>query len=167
MSAVAEKAEFLPTRESLIEKLKDLENQETWREFFDLYWKLIFGVALKSGFNYTEAEEVVQETIIAVSKSIANFKRDPAAGQFKSWLLTITYRRMNDLRRRRARDQAPLQANAEIDAPSDEFEQIWDLEWKAAMKNSALENLKRQVPPKHFQAFFLHVIKEIDRKSVV
>ena len=93
MSAVAEKPDFLPTRESLIEKLKDLENQETWREFFDLYWKLIYGVAIKSGFTHSEAEEVVQETIIGVTKGIARFKRDPAIGSFKSWLPAFSRRK--------------------------------------------------------------------------
>lgn len=165
MSAVAEsaaeRAEFLPTRESLIEKLKDLENQETWREFFDLYWKLIYGVAVKSGFSHSEAEEVVQDTIIGVSRSIANFKRDPAAGKFKSWLLTITYRRMHDLRRRRVRESQPQISSAPPEEPPNEFEQLWDAEWQDAMKTSALEMLKREVPPKHFQAFFLHVIKEM------
>ena len=37
--------ELLPTRWSLIQRLKNWDDQETWREFFNLYWKLIFGMA--------------------------------------------------------------------------------------------------------------------------
>src|SRR5688500_3656034 len=99
-AAQFERIEFLPTRQSLIERLKNQEDQETWREFFDLYWKLIYGVALKSGLSEHEAEDLVQETILTVSKNIHRFRSDPAYGSFKSWLLTIMFRKMRDLHRR-------------------------------------------------------------------
>jgi RNA polymerase sigma factor (sigma-70 family) len=162
MEAVIEKIEFLPTRQSLIEKLTDIENQETWREFFDLYWRLIYGVAIKSGFSHEEAEDLVQDTVIAVAKNIGRFRRDPAYGSFKSWLLTITYRKMKDLRRRaRVRDAGASEIIESFDAPCTDLEQLWDAEWNSAVTNAALEKMKRQIPPKHFQAFFLNVIKEM------
>ena len=42
---------------------------------------------MKAGLTQVEAQEVVQETVIAVAKNIANFKRDPQRGSFKAWLL--------------------------------------------------------------------------------
>ena len=44
--------ELLPTRRSLIERLRDLDNQPTWREFFDTYWKLIYGAAVRAGLTW-------------------------------------------------------------------------------------------------------------------
>ena len=35
--------ELLPTRWTLIERLKNWDDQESWRQFFDTYWKLIQG----------------------------------------------------------------------------------------------------------------------------
>jgi hypothetical protein len=40
--------ELLPTRWTLIERLKNWDDQESWRQFFDTYWKLIYGVAIES-----------------------------------------------------------------------------------------------------------------------
>ena len=76
----------IPTRHSLLSRLKHWDDQESWRDFFDTYWKLIYGVAIKSGMTDVEAQEVVQETVIAVAKKIAEFKTDPAFGSFKAWL---------------------------------------------------------------------------------
>src|SRR5436190_4509467 len=91
----------LQTRWSLIGRLKDLDDQQSWQEFFDAYWKLIYSVALKAGLNDSEAQDVVQETVISVAKKMPEFKADPAAGSFKSWLLTLTRWRIEDQRRKR------------------------------------------------------------------
>src|SRR2546426_12005164 len=94
---------FIPTRHSLLSSLNDWGDQESWREFFDTYWKLIYGVAIKAGLSGVEAQEVVQETVIAVAKKIPEFKTDPAFGSFKAWLLHLTRWRIADQFRKRQR----------------------------------------------------------------
>jgi len=91
----------IPTRRSLLERLKNWEDQKSWVDFFDTYWKLIYGVARKAGLTEVEAQDVVQETVITVAKKMGEFKTDPAFGSFKSWLLLITRRRITDQFRRR------------------------------------------------------------------
>src|SRR5256712_5984717 len=98
--------EFIPTRRSLLTRLKQWDDHESWRDFFNTYWKLVYGVALKSGLTETEAQEVVQETVIAVAKKMHAFKYDPAVGSFKSWLLHITRCRIADQLRRRYKETA-------------------------------------------------------------
>jgi RNA polymerase sigma-70 factor (ECF subfamily) len=85
--------ELLPTRWTLIERLKNWDDQESWRQFFDTYWKLIYGVAIKSGLTHPEAQDVVQETVMSVCKHMQNFKADPAYGSFKAWLLGLAHHR--------------------------------------------------------------------------
>ena len=76
-----------------------------WKDFFDTYRKLIYGVAIKAGLNDAEAQEVVQETIIAVAKQMEGFKYDLKIGSFKSWLLLQTRWRIADkMRKRRDND---------------------------------------------------------------
>ena len=50
------KESFIPTRWSLISRLKDWDDGESWKLFFDSYWKLIYSVALKAGLRESEAE---------------------------------------------------------------------------------------------------------------
>src|SRR6266446_9034039 len=92
---------FLLTRQSLLSRLKDWDDHESWRDFFDTYWRLIYGLAVKSVPTNTEAEDVVQEALLAVAKEMPDFKYDPARGSFQGWLLEITRRRIaNQVRRR-------------------------------------------------------------------
>ena len=62
--------EWIPTRQSLLTRLKHWDDQEGWQEFFDTYWRLIYGVARKAGLNDTEAQEVVQASVITVAKKM-------------------------------------------------------------------------------------------------
>ena len=100
-----ERDELIPTRHSLITRLKNWEDQEGWKEFFDTYWKLIYQVALKAGLTESEACDVVQETVVAVAKGLKNFKTGSEHGSFKGWLLQITRWRIADQFRKRAPEQ--------------------------------------------------------------
>ena len=83
-------ADLIPTRKSLLGRLKDFEDNASWRDFFDTYWRLIYGFATQRGLNHEEAQEVVQETVVAVAKSIGKFNYDPQVCAFKTWLLSVT-----------------------------------------------------------------------------
>src|SRR5207249_1740593 len=91
----------IPTRQSLLSRLKDWGDQASWQDFFDTYWQLIYNVAVKAGLSDAEAQEVVQETVIAVARKIGEFKADPAHGSFSAWLMQLTrWRIANQWRKR-------------------------------------------------------------------
>ena len=81
---------LIPTRASLLKRLPNLEDQASWNEFFNIYWKLIYGVARKAGLTDVEAQDVVQETMVSVIKHILTFKMTGRSATFKAWLLNIT-----------------------------------------------------------------------------
>jgi RNA polymerase sigma-70 factor (ECF subfamily) len=93
--------EPIPTRASLLQRLKDPADHATWEEFHRIYRGLIHGAARRAGLNETEAEEVVQETLIAVAKKMPEFRYDPAKDSFKGWLLQLTRWRIADQFRKR------------------------------------------------------------------
>src|SRR2546428_9693715 len=149
---------FIPTRHSLLSRLKRWDDQESWRDFFDTYWKLIYGVAIKSGMSDVEAQEVVQETVIAVAKKIHEFKTDPAFGSFKSWLRHLTRWRIADQLRKRQREGRAQQHQSDntsttsttgkIQDPAGfELEHLWDDEWEKNLIDAAIEKVKRQSNP--------------------
>src|SRR5437667_9703979 len=75
--------EFIPTRESLLSRLRNWDDQESWREFFDTYWRFIYGIGIKAGLSDAEAQDVVQETLLSVAKKMPGVKYDSAVGSFK------------------------------------------------------------------------------------
>src|SRR5271166_5164444 len=94
------KYDGLATRSSLLRRLRNHSDEVSWQTFFDAYWRLIYNVARKSGLADADAQDVVQETVIAVARKMPEFRYDPAKGSFKHWLLLITRRRILDHVRR-------------------------------------------------------------------
>ena len=127
---------LIPTRYSLLSRLQNWDDQASWKEFFDTYWRLIYLIALQSGLTETEAQDVVQETVISIAKDIHKFRRDRSLGSFKGWLRNLTRWRIADQLRRRIqpRQENPVTGDdgdlslefAEIPDPaSDTLNEIW------------------------------------------
>ncbi len=151
----------------MVERLVNLEDQQRWQEFFDRYWRLIYGVARKSGLNDAESQDVVQETVIAVAKNITKYERQ--SGSFKSWMLQVTRWRIVDQIRKRAPGgpSSPRETGgrtATIDRlPSPEgydVESEWEREWQENLLAAALDRVKRRVDPRHYQIFDCAVFKQ-------
>lgn len=166
-------AETIPTRYSLLSRLQDWGDQESWKDFFDTYWRLIYRVALKSGLTEAEAQDVVQETVLCVAKDIQKFKRERKLGSFKAWLFNITRWRIADQFRKRPPAEPlataaqntpePIVADASEESPPEiphESAAFWEEEWKTNLFNAALARVKRRVKEEHYQIFDLYVLKE-------
>jgi RNA polymerase sigma-70 factor (ECF subfamily) len=169
--------DLLPTRRSLLSRLRDWDDQEGWREFFQIYWRLIYDVACKAGLGDADAQEVVQETIISVAKQMPGFRYDPARGRFKGWLLQITRRRIADQVRKRmqaggASGSQPVEtlSTEHIESLPDpaggDLEAIWEAEWERHLFEAAAEKVKKQVNPEQYQLFDLYVIQRWPVKKI-
>jgi len=162
----------LLTRRTLLSRLRDLDDQESWRTFFNLYWRLLYNVARKSGLDDPGAQEIVQDTVIAVARKMPEFRYDPTRGTFRQWLLRITRRRIIDHLRRIYRqppkaevppeslDENEEHAAAITDHSAGAIEAAWDEEWEKSTFDAALAHVRTAVNPRHFQVFDYCVLKE-------
>ncbi len=162
-SEIAEN-DLIPTRQSLLTRLKDWNDQEGWRDFFDTYWKLIYSFAIKKGLSDSEAQDVVQETVFSVLKTLSSF--DPSKAPFKIWLLHLTEWRITDQLRRRGRESQPLRRGDETgtaervpDPKGQSIEQVWNEEYETNLMAAAIDRVKRKVDAKQYQVFDLYVFK--------
>jgi RNA polymerase sigma-70 factor (ECF subfamily) len=162
--------ELLPTRRSLLGRLKNLDDQDSWKVFFDTYWKLIYNTAHKSGLTESEAQDVVQETILAVCKNMPQFEYDERKGSFKGWLLGQTRWRIADQFRKREPVFDAKRKRVETSTRTGTIERVadpaslvleenWNTEWETNLMVVALEHLKRNVDAKHYQAYDLCAMK--------
>lgn len=165
------KDELIPTRATLIQRLKNWQDQSSWQDFFDTYWKLIYNTALKGGLSEVEAQEVVQETMIAVAKHMPSFKYDPAIGSFKGWLLGMTRWRITDQFRKRQPTYecypSSYQTSTDvrtverlIDPASQDLNALWDAEWEKNLLDAAIAKVRRRLDPQKYQVFDLYVNKD-------
>jgi RNA polymerase sigma factor (sigma-70 family) len=164
-------SEFIPTRQSLLSRLKDWNDQESWKVFFDTYWKLIYSAAMRAGLTDAEAQDVVQETVLSALKGMPRFEYDPAKGSFKGWLMRLTGWRITDQLRKRQRGVGRRKPAAGTSTRTATIERVadpaglglqalWDEEWESNLMEAAIDRVKRKVDPKHYQAFDLYVFKK-------
>ena len=129
-------------------------------------------MAIKSGLTDADADDVVQETMLAVAKKMPGFEYDPAVGSFKNWLALIAKRRIADHIRKKhyhvgdaclAREERVSSSVIAKHPASESFpmEKQWREEWSRSVFDVAIAKVKERVPTLEYQMFYLHVVKEI------
>ena len=167
----------ISTRESLLQRLKDWRDHGGWQEFFNIYWRLIYSVARRSGLSDAEAQDVVQETVISVAKSIHGFVYDPALGSFKGWLMRVIQRRIRDVFRKKhyqvGNQKLPKEEALDTqmlathpDGATVDLDQTWEEEWQRNAMEKAWERIRSRANPRDYQIFDLHVNKGLDVRQV-
>ena len=158
---------LVPTRQSLLSRLRDWQDQDGWREFFDTYWRLIYNVARKSGLGDGAAQEVVQATFIYLSRRMPNFRYEPARGSFKSWLRVVTRSRISVYHRSEKTGERflcePLPGDDESgnaleqlpDPAGDALDEVWQREWEENLLGAAFRRLRSKVSAQQLLIFRL------------
>ena len=79
------------TRNSLILRLRNRQDVESWREFVAIYQPVIFRVAKHRGMQDADAHELVQRVLLAVARAVDRFQPDKNRARFRTWLYRITH----------------------------------------------------------------------------
>ena len=165
---------LLETRSSLINRLKATINGESWEVFFNTYWELIYSVARRKGLSEADSQDIVQETILKVHKSLERFQYNRDRGSFKGWLRTITRSRLVEHYKKKQRQPPTQQPREDEDDPlvnladpqGPELDRIWSEEWSRSLIQRSLTFLKQQVSLKQYQIFKSPCIDEWTVKEV-
>ena len=172
---VEAKDELIATRTTLLARLKDWGDDSSWQEFFDIYSQLIRNVALKSGLTRAEAEDVVQETMVAAAKHIPAFKYDRKLGSFRHWLLNMSRWRISDQFRRRKKLTTQLpddladetgQSSALVDEKTLDIDEFWESEWQKTLIEAAINKVKTSLDAEKYQIFDFLVNKQWSPEKV-
>ncbi|HVT30715.1 MAG TPA: hypothetical protein VHE81_22090, partial [Lacipirellulaceae bacterium] len=71
---------------TLLKRLKNPDDNDSWQAFCELYAPVVIDVAKKSGLRDDEAQVAFQETLASISRNINKFEADPGRGSFHAWL---------------------------------------------------------------------------------
>ena len=152
------------TRPSLLVRLRNLQDQQSWEEFYAIYQPLVFRMARSQGFQDADASELTQEVFVAVASAIQRWDPDPQRGSFRGWLFRIArnlminwlaYRRRHptgagnsDIRRLLAEQPDPHDLDREDSA-------VFDREYKRQAFAWAAEQIRGEFRESTWQAFWL------------
>ena len=169
----------IQTRPSLLNRLKTGNDAESWKEFYRIYGKLVRDFAIKAGLTDTEADEVVQETAIAMARHLPEYRYEPKVCRFKTWLLNQSSWRIKDQLRKRKKSGQSVGVgesggmsdpgsetgrtdtiNRVPDPSATDLGLVFENEWRKNLLTTALERVKEKFTLKQFQIFDLLVVKE-------
>jgi RNA polymerase sigma factor (sigma-70 family) len=171
----------IQTRPSLLNRLSTGDDAEGWQEFYRVYGKLVRDFAIKAGLSDSEADEVVQETAIAVARHLPEFRYDPEVCRFKTWLLNQTSWRIKDQLRKRHRAERFIEGTSPPESPNHDrtatiervadpaamnLDALFETEWRKNLLETALETIKTNFSLKQIQIFDLHAQKEWPARDV-
>ena len=148
------------TRASLILRLQDPDDVAAWDEFVRLYSPVVYRVSICRGFQPADADNIVQDVMLSVARSVSSWLERSDRGSFRAWLLSIARNQAFDLINARATrslgsDGSVAQEQlAQLAARSD-LTSTLDLEHARAVFQWAAEQVRDTVAEHTWQGFWL------------
>ena len=145
-----------PTRQTLIARLRDQYDEESWEIFTRIYQRYIYVVIRRMNLSHSEAEDLVQEILLKVWKKLPEFNYNPDKAHFRTWLSTviknrvISYFRSNQSHNNKL-NKAALELNQTYS--DNEIDAIIRREWESYITNMAMERIKKSFPGQALQVF--------------
>ncbi len=149
----------IDTRASLLLRLPNARDAAAWDEVIAMYAPLVYRLGRRKGLQPTDADDLVQEVLVAVARSVEQWLEKPDRGRFRAWLFRIARNTaINFLTRPKHR---PLGAGgsklantlAQCEAPEDASDEI-DIEYRREVFRWASRQLRETVTEKTWQAFW-------------
>ena len=154
-----------PTHPSLLLRIRDASDEESWRTFVSIYAPLIYRSCRRRGLQDADAADVGQEVLAQVARSIRSFEYQPGRGRFRDWLGAVMRNKVcrflqNEGRGVRGLVGGESVENLGVAEPDGE----WVAEFHAHLLSAALGRIRDRFEPPTWSAFeeiWLH-----DRASI-
>lgn len=147
------------TSVSLLNRVQQKDDSKNWNRLVELYTPLLLRWLRKYEIQASDADDLVQEVLLAVSKDLKSFDHNGRPGAFRSWLRTILVHRLHNFwrgrqRRPQARGDSDIERRIqELEDPSSEMSQIWNEQHDQHVARQLLAFSESSFQPNTWKAF--------------
>ncbi|MDD7987349.1 sigma-70 family RNA polymerase sigma factor [Lentisphaera marina] len=146
------------TRYTLLDRLKNDDDQEAWEDFKAYYDPFILIMLSKFNIAHDDKDDLVQEILLSLWKSLKQFKPDENRAKFRTWFSQIIYCRSMDFYRKKSSSDKKVESLTKDPTALESFtepeiEKIFQKEWEAHIVNVALENISPMFSGKAIDVF--------------
>ena len=148
------------TRASLLIRLRQPGNQEAWREFASLYEPLIYRLAARKGFQHADAQDLLQDVLVAIARGIDRLEIGEDKGRFRGWLFRIARNLIINAVEKRQRlvlgsgDSDICERLAQEPALSGEQQTAYILEFRRELFHWAARSIRPEFQPATWSLFW-------------
>lgn len=154
------------TCSALLRRVGASNSTFSWSEFNQLYSGLIYRYALARGLNDTDALEVVGDCMATLAGKMRDFQYDRGKCRFRTWLKTVTNNAVvSHLRKRRPR-QADTTVWSDLEDTASGPDELWERQWELDHLQHCFEQIAKELPAQHAEAFRLYVLEEEPAQQV-
>jgi RNA polymerase sigma-70 factor (ECF subfamily) len=144
------------TRVTLVAKIQNPQDRPAWQHFVDLYGPVILRYCRRRGLQDADAQNVLQEVLSRVSRSIRTFEYDPHRGRFRGWLGLITDQQIQRYVNKEKRIGQGIGAGAGDDLcgeVSGEVDPEWVEEFNASVYRLAIDRIRSEFDDATWEVF--------------
>ncbi|MEZ6135241.1 MAG: sigma-70 family RNA polymerase sigma factor [Pirellulaceae bacterium] len=151
------------TRMSLLVRMQGGADHAAWTEFVGIYSPVIYRAARYKGLQDADAQDVTQQVLLAVARSLERRPHDPHRAKFRTWLGRVTRNAaLNALQRvkpDRATGDSDVHASLKsvADSPSDEL--LLEREYQKQLFRAAAEIVQPEFAADTWRAFWLTTVE--------
>ena len=144
---------------SLLARLRQSPESETWDRLIEIYAPLIRTWLRKYDVQGSDADDLVQEVLLAVTKDLSRFQHGGQPGAFRGWLKAILVNRLRNFWRKRDRQpqaQGDSDLNerlAQLEDPASELTRIWNRQHDQFVLQQLLARVEPHFTAQTWQAF--------------
>jgi RNA polymerase sigma-70 factor (ECF subfamily) len=144
---------------SLLNRLRGSSDSETWDRLFGLYAPLLKAWLRKYDVQDSDADDLVQEVLMAVAKDVMSFDHNGRPGAFRTWLRSILVNRLRNFWRARGRrpqvrgDSDIERRLAQLEDPASEMSQLWNRQHDRHVARQLLALTEPQFAANTWKAF--------------
>ncbi len=144
---------------SLLTRLRRSPESQSWDRLVELYAPLIRAWLRKYDVQDSDADDLLQDVLLAVSKDLGKFDHGGKPGAFRAWLKAIMVNRLRKFwrardRRPQARGDSDIDARlAQLDDPASEMSQIWNRQHDQHVLRQLLALAEPNFEPNTWKAF--------------
>lgn len=146
------------TPASLLERLRNPDESNSWPRFVELYSPLLLYWAKTAGLQEADAADLVQDVFTVLVRKLPEFDYD-SSRSFRNWLRTITLNKWRERLRKQAGSPAANDAGLdEVPAPP-ESEPFWETEYRQLLTRRLLEIIASEFQPTTWKACWETVVE--------
>jgi RNA polymerase sigma-70 factor (ECF subfamily) len=151
---------MMETRSSLLVRVRNSADADSWREFDSLYRPLLLKYVRSRGLAETDAHDVVQDVFIRLLKSLPTFDFDRSRGRFRSWLWQVTMAALTDWQRSTGRQLHSVSDLPDAPAPAEpEPETQWCQAHRQRVVEFVLEQVRAETQPRTWTCFEQRLVR--------
>ncbi|MEM7202914.1 MAG: sigma-70 family RNA polymerase sigma factor [Planctomycetota bacterium] len=144
------------TRPALLQRLKDPNDAQAWREFDLCYRDLVLRYCRRLGLQEADAEDVRQLVMLGLTQSMRAFAYDQSRGRFRHYLRRVVHNALNRYMARAAQGAVRLETTLGQGLPDladPDIERAWRDEWVRHHYRRAMEAIRARYEPRSLQMF--------------